>query len=340
MQKRRAFITGIAGQDGAYLARELLRNGYDVHGLARNRVKTENLDRLGVKSHVHVHNGDLSDSALLRKLLIDIRPSHVFNLAAVSSLAQADIDPMRTWTVNADAPRAMFEAAFRIDPDVRIVQASSALVFAPNSSDAINEGSLKAPEGIYARTKASVDRLFSRLREQGAHCSNLYLFNHESPLRADHFVTRKIVKALVKLNTHEDASPLQLGDITSIRDWSFAGDFARAMRLASEAEEPGEYVLASGLGNSVKQFVEAVCDELGIQFDWDVKPDQILGLDAKTSRVLIVAKLPAVIHRVSDIRIGDPEKAKRRLDWSPSVSFGRLVQHMVKYEGSDVVTPL
>lgn len=339
MQKRRAFVTGIAGQDGAYLARELLSSEYDVYGLVRNQAKTENLDRLGVQSQIHLHQGDLSDFALLRDLLSDIGPSHIYNLAAISSLAQAEIDPLHTWTVNADAPRAIFDAALRIDPGVRIVHASSALVFASNPDATINEDSPKAPEGIYARSKASVDRLFSRVRELGAHCSNLYLFNHESPLRAEHFVTRKIVKALAKLKAHENAAPLQLGDISAIRDWSFAGDFARAMRLASEADEPDNFVLASGQGNSVKHFIEAVCDKLGIQIKWDEEQAQVVGFDAKTDRVLIVAKPAPEAAHVRDIRIGDPEKAKRRLDWSPSVSFDRLVQHMVENEGSDIVTP-
>ena len=308
----RAFVTGIGGQDGSYLAERLVADGVEVHALAHVD------DGAGpfCPDGVEVHSGDLTDLDGIRRLLLDLAPDEIYNLAAISSVAQSWESPDLSALVNGTAAVALLETAHRVQErtgrPVRLVQASSAEMFGEPDRSPQDETTRIHPLNPYGAAKAYAHLMVDVYRTRDLHASSLVLYNHESPRRPVRFVTRKITSTVAAI-ARGAADALTLGNLDVRRDWGWAPDYTDAMVRAARAERAGDYVIATGEGHSVRDFVAAAFDHVGIT-DWE----PLVGTDPAFVRPADATDL-----------VGDPRKARRDLGWSPTVSFSELVGRMV-----------
>ena len=302
-----AFITGIGGQDGSYLAERLLADGMEVHALV--------LEADGHPAHcpdeVVLHAGDLGDVEATRRLVREIAPREVYNLAAISSVAQSWDEPDRTAHVNGLAAVALMESAREVD-GVRLVQASSAEIFGDAATSPQDEATPIAPVNPYGAAKAFAHLSARVFRQRDLHVSSAILYNHESPRRHPRFVTRKITSTVAAIARGE-ADELVLGNIDVRRDWGWAPDYVDAMVRAARADEPGDYVVATGRSHSVRDFVAAAFAAAGID-DWE----HLVQQDASFFRPADPAEL-----------VGDASRARDELGWAPTVDFAEIVRRMV-----------
>jgi GDPmannose 4,6-dehydratase len=303
----RAFITGIAGQDGTYLAERLVGDGMEVHALV--------LAADGHPSHcpdeVVLHTGDVGDVEATRRLVLEIAPHEVYNLAAISSVAQSWDEPDRTAHVNGQAAVALMESARRVG-DVRFVQASSAEIFGEAQESPQDEGTPIAPVNPYGAAKAFAHLSARVFRQRDLHVSSVILYNHESPRRHERFVTRKITSTVAAI-ARGDADELVLGNLDARRDWGWAPDYVDAMVRAARADEPRDYVVATGRAHSVREFVAAAFEAAGVT-DWE----PLVRQDARFFRPADPTEL-----------VGDPSRIRDDLGWEPTVAFEEIVARMV-----------
>jgi len=309
---RKALITGITGQDGAYLAEFLMGKGYEVHGMVR-RASTENFERIHhLRGHVTLHQADLLDQLSIITLLQEVRPQEVYNLAAQSFVPISWLQPMLTGEFTALGVTRVLEAIRLVDPSIRFYQASSSEMFGKVRQEPQDEQTPFWPRSPYGVAKVYGHWITVNYRESYDifACSGI-LFNHESPLRGKEFVTRKITDAVarIKLGAQEK---LSLGNLDAMRDWGYAGDYVKAMWLMLQQEKPGDYVVASEEKHSVREFVELAFGH--VDLDWNDYVDS----DPKLSR-------PAEINTLR----GDATKAHEVLGWQPQVDFPELVHMMV-----------
>ena len=309
-----ALITGITGQDGSYLAELLLDKGYQVHGLVR-RASTENLSRLrNILDSVTLHQGDLSDSGSLIRVLEKVVPGEVYNLGAMSDVGISFRVPEYSADVTGSGTIRLLEACRELRILPRYYQASSSEMFG-SSPPPQSETTPFHPRSPYGCAKVFSYYATQNYREAyGMHASNGILFNHESPRRGENFVTRKIAKAAARIKRGLQQE-LFLGNMDAKRDWGFAGDFVEAMWLMLQQDEPGDYVVATGESFSVREFAEAAFKHLDLDYREFVKIDPALVRPAEV-----------------DYLLGDPSKAKRVLKWHPRVGFAELVRMMVNME--------
>ena len=309
---RRALITGITGQDGAYLAEFLLGKGYEVHGMVR-RASTEGFERMEhLRSRLHLHQADLLDQLSIVTLLSAVRPHEVYNLAAQSFVPTSFSQPLLTAEFTGLGVTRMLEAIRHVDPTVRFYQASSSEMFGRVQTEPQNETTPFWPRSPYGAAKAYGHWITVNYREsyQMFACSGI-LFNHESPLRGKEFVTRKVTDAVarIKLGVQEK---LRLGNLDAQRDWGFAGDYVEAMWLMLTQDEPEDFVIATGKKHSVRQLVELAFRHVGL--DWQ----EFVEVDPTLLR-------PADVNTLC----GDASKARAQLGWQPKVGFEQLVAMMV-----------
>ena len=303
----RAFITGIGGQDGTYLAERLVGEGMEVHALV--------LESDGHPAHcpdeVVLHTGDLGDLEATRRLVLEIEPREVYNLAAISSVAQSWDEPDRTAHVNGLAAVALMESARAVD-GVRLVQASSAEIFGDAARSPQTEETAVAPVNPYGAAKAFAHLSARVFRQRDLHVSSAILYNHESPRRHPRFVTRKITSTAAAI-ARGDADELVLGNLDARRDWGWAPDYVDAMVRAARADEPSDYVVATGTAHSVRDFVGAAFAAAGID-DWE----RFVRQDAAFFRPADPTEL-----------VGDASRARAQLGWAPTVEFDEIVSRMV-----------
>jgi GDPmannose 4,6-dehydratase len=305
-------ITGITGQDGSYLAEFLLEQGYEVHGMVR-RSSTEKFDRIEhLRSRVTLHQGDLLDHRSLVDALHMARPDEVYNLAAMSFVAASWVQPTLTAEFSGVGVTRLLEAMREACPEARFYQASSSEMFGKVREVPQTELTPFYPRSPYGVAKCYGHFITVNYRESyGLHATSGILFNHESPRRGLEFVTRKITwhAAAIKLGFE---SELRLGSLEAERDWGFAGDYVRAMWLMLQRDDPGDYVIATGIANSVRTCLEVAFDHAGLEIGDNVVIDNAL-------------KRPAEVEHL----IGDAGKAKRELGWEPEVGFEQLIRMMV-----------
>ncbi|QSR32829.1 GDP-mannose 4,6 dehydratase [Nocardioides sp. S5] len=307
MVTARALITGIGGQDGTYLAERLVGEGMEVHALV--------LSADGPPAHcpddVVLHTGDLGDLVATRELVRDVAPTEVYNLAAISSVAQSWDEPDLTAHVNGQAAVALMESA-RLVGDVRLVQASSAEIFGEPAESPQTESTPVAPLNPYGAAKAFAHLSARVFRQRGLHVSSAILYNHESPRRHERFVTRKITSTVAAI-ARGDADELVLGNLDARRDWGWAPDYVDAMVRAARADEPSDYVVATGRAHSVREFVAAAFAAAGVA-EWEhlVRQDQAFFRPADPTEL-----------------VGDASKAREVLGWAPTVGFEEIVARMV-----------
>jgi len=333
-----ALITGITGQDGSYLAEFLLDKGYVVHGIKRRTslINTDRIDHLYQDPHETnrrfiLHHGDLTDSSNLVRIIQQTQPDEIYNLAAQSHVAVSFEEP--EYTANSDALGALrLLEAIRIlglEQKTRFYQASTSELYG-----LVQETPQKETTPFYPRSPYGVAKLYAywitvNYREAyGIYACNGILFNHESPVRGETFVTRKITRALARIKLGlQDC--LYLGNFNARRDWGHARDFVEAMWLMLQQPRPEDFVIATGEQHSVREFVYAAAAELGLQITWKGKGRNEKGYD--DSGRCIVAVDPRYFRPTEvDSLLGDPAKAKAKLGWVPKVKFGELVAEMVR----------
>jgi GDPmannose 4,6-dehydratase len=308
-----ALVTGITGQDGSYLAELLLDKGYEVHGMVR-RSSTEKFDRIEhLRDRITLHQGDLLDQRSIVDALRASRPDEVYNLAAMSFVAVSWIQPTLTAEFTGVGVTRMLEAMREVCPEARFYQASSSEMFGKVRQTPQNEETPFYPRSPYGVAKAYGHHITVNYRESyGLQASSGILFNHESERRGLEFVTRKITwhAAAIKLG---QADELRLGNLDAKRDWGYAKDYVEAMWLMLQQDRAEDYVIATGVTNTVQHCVELAFGHVGL--DWQ----QYVVIDDAFKR-------PAEV----DLLVGDPGKAKRELGWEPRTSFEQLVQLMVE----------
>lgn len=307
-----ALISGITGQDGSYLAEHLLNNEYTVVGLERRTVcdlsaKRSNISHLLENNKLILEDSDMTDSSSIQRLVAKYKPSEVYNLAAQSHVGTSFRSPVSTTQINLMGTLNFLEAIRNISPNTRFYQASTSEMFGDNTKCPQNENTVFSPVSPYACAKLAAHHMVDTYRKSFDlfACSGI-LFNHESPRRGENFVTRKITKAAarIKLGLQDE---LRLGNLEAQRDWGYAGDYVQAMHLMLQHGMPDDYVVATGVTNSVQDFLNYVFDYAEI----DVKKHVII--DPKFYRPCEVPRL-----------WGDPSKAKRVLGWEPKISFREL----------------
>ncbi len=320
--KRRALITGITGQDGSYLAELLLRDGYEVHGVARQSslARARQAPNLAKAAGIggddlHLHYGDLSDGPSLEAIVADVRPSEIYNLAAQSHVGESFRNPDHTGEVTGLGALRLLEAIRKAGLDCRFYQASTSELFGEVTESPQNELTPFRPRSPYAAAKAyafHITRTYAAA--YGLFAVNGILFNHESERRGETFVTRKITRAVgrIKLGLQEE---LVLGNLDARRDWGHAEDYVRAMWSMLRANEPEDYVIGTGETRSVRDFCEAAFGAAGLDWRNHVRSD------------------PA-FERPADVELlcADASKARKELGWTPAVSFDELVSRMVEHD--------
>jgi GDPmannose 4,6-dehydratase len=334
-----ALLTGVTGQDGAYLAELLLNKGYTVHGMHRRSSlsNTGRIDHLLQDPHqtdskFFLHYGDLTDSANVIRLIKDIEPDEIYNLGAQSHVQVSFEVP--EYTANSDGIGALriLEAIkiLGLEDKSRFYQASTSELFGK-----VREVPQKETTPFYPRSPYSVAKLYAywiaiNYREAyDMFTCNGILFNHESPLRGETFVTRKITIAVSKIKKGLQ-DKLYLGNLNAKRDWGFAGDYVEAMWLMLQQDKPDDYVVATGETHSVREFTELAFGEAGIDIEWEGEGVNEIGRDANSGKVLV--EVDPMFYRPTevDLLIGDPSKAREKLGWKTKVSFEELVRMMVK----------
>lgn len=309
---RTALITGVTGQDGAYLARFLLDQGYVVHGMVR-RSSSENFERIdAIRDRIHLHQADLLDQLSLVRLLDRTQPDELYNLAAQSFVPTSFEQPLLTGEYTALGVTRVLEAVRTVNPKIRFYQASSSEMFGTVREEPQTEQTPFWPRSPYGVAKVYGHWITVNYRESYNlfACSGI-LFNHESPLRGKEFVTRKITLGAARIKLGQQ-SKLQLGNLDAQRDWGFAGDYVRAMWMMLNHDHPDDYVIATGVKHSVREFAECAFGRLGLDYRDHVE------VDPQWYR-------PADVHTLC----GDASKARRELGWFPEVSFRELAEQMV-----------
>ena len=338
MSRKTALITGVTGQDGAYLAQFLLEKGYIVHGVKRrsSSFNTERVDALYEDPHEHktsffLHYGDLTDATNLIRLVQETQPDEIYNLAAQSHVQVSFETP--EYTANADAVGVLrLLEAIRIlgmEKSVRFYQASTSELYGKVQEVPQTETTPFYPRSPYAAAKLYGYWITVNYREAyGMHASNGILFNHEGPTRGETFVTRKITRAVAAIEKGLQHT-LFLGNLDAKRDWGHARDYVEGMWLMVQQDQPDDYVLATGETHSVREFVELAFAEVGRTISWEGEGVDEIGRDAKTGDILI--KIDPRYFRPTevDLLIGDPAKARDRLGWRHKTSFADLVKEMV-----------
>jgi len=338
MTKKIALITGITGQDGAYLAEFLLNKGYEVHGIKRRSslFNTDRIDHLYQDPHMAgrkfvLHYGDMTDSSSLIRIIQQVQPDEIYNLAAQSHVAVSFEEP--EYTANSDAlgPLRVLEAIriLGLEKKTRFYQASTSELFGKVQEIPQRETTPFYPRSPYAVAKLYAYWITVNYREAyGIYACNGILFNHESPVRGETFVTRKITRALARIKLGlQDC--LYLGNLDAKRDWGHAKDYVEMQWLMLQQDHPEDYVIATGQQQSVRDFVNAAAAELGMKIRWEGAGVDEKGFDEKGRCMVAV---DARYFRPTEVEtlLGDPSKAKNQLGWVPKVTFKELVAEMVR----------
>ncbi|OYU27036.1 GDP-mannose 4,6-dehydratase [Paucibacter aquatile] len=332
---KKAFITGVTGQDGSYLAESLLAKGYEVHAtLRRSSVFTSaRIDHLLEHQRFKTYHGDLTDSSNLHTLLSKIQPDEIYNLGAQSHVAVSFEVPEYTAEVDALGTIRLLNAIKDLGIKPRFYQASTSELFgglpetAPQS-----EKTPFYPKSPYGAAKLYAYWIVVNYREShGLYACNGILFNHESPRRGETFVTKKITKAVARISQGRQAV-LSLGNLDAKRDWGYAKDYVEAMWLMLQQEKADDYVIASGETYTVRQFVDMAFAEVGIELDWQGEGVNERGLDRRTGRPLVVIDPRYFRPAEVDLLWGDASKAREKLGWTSKTSIRDLVRMMVQYD--------
>lgn len=334
---KKALITGITGQDGSYLAEFLLEKGYEVHGITRriSISNTQRIDHLLAANKIKIHDGDLSDGNSIVRIINEVQPDEIYNLAAQSHVGNSFDVPIYTGDVDALGVLRILDAVHQLglDKKTRIYQASTSELYGQVEEVPQNENTPFHPFSPYAVAKQYGFWMMREYRDAyGQFAANGILFNHESERRGDTFVTRKITLAAARISQGLQEC-LYLGNLDSKRDWGYAKDYVECMWLILQQDEPDDYVIATGVQHTVREFATLAFKHVGIDLEWQGEGIDEKGIDKATGKV-VVAVSPD-FYRPTDVvdLWGDPTKAKTKLGWNPQkTSYEDLVRIMAEHD--------
>ena len=335
--KKKALILGITGQDGSYLAEFLLNKGYEVHGIKRRTslINTDRIDHLYEDFHevnrkFILHHGDLTDSTSLIRIIQEVQPAEIYNLAAQSHVAVSFEEP--EYTANSDALGSLriLEAIriLKLEKKTKYYQASTSELYGLVRETPQNENTPFYPRSPYGVAKLYAYWITVNYREAyGIYACNGILFNHESPVRGETFVTRKITRALARIKLGLQKT-LYLGNLNSKRDWGHARDYVEVQWLMLQQAKPEDFVIATGKQHSVRDFINLAAKNLNMKIEWKGKNEKEIGIYNNQE----IIKVDTSYYRPTEVDslLGDPSKAKKKLGWQPKISFEQLVKEMVE----------
>ena len=330
---KKAFITGITGQDGHYLSKLLLEKDYEVHGTIRrsSSINTGRIDPLISKyqntKQLNLYYSDLLDSSSLNMLINKIQPDETYNLAAQSHVAVSFKNPVFTTQTGTLGPLSLLEAVRNSDKEIKYYQASSSEMYGGQMKGKLNEESLLDPKSPYAAAKVFAHHMTSIYRDSySLFCSNGILFNHESPHRGETFVTRKITRAATRIKLGLQKK-LYVGNLNALRDWGHAKDFVEAQWLMLQQKNPEDFVIATGIQHSVRDFIELASKNLNMKIEWRGKGLEEVGFCNGKE----IIKVDPRYFRPTEVQslLGNPSKANKILKWFPKISFEQLVKEMI-----------
>tara|TARA_A100001011_G_scaffold369643_1_gene425141 strand:- start:1707 stop:2720 length:1014 start_codon:yes stop_codon:yes gene_type:complete len=329
-----ALISGVSGQDGAYLAEYLLKKGYRVLGGDRRAASNTfwRLKKLGILDDIEIINLDVSEFSNVFNIVKKYKPDEIYNLAAQSFVGSSFDLPIVTSDSTAIGTTRILEAIKLISSDTKFYQASSSEMFGK-----VREIPQKETTPFYPRSPYAVSKVYSHMmavnyREaHNMYCSCGILFNHESPLRGENFVTKKIVMALTRIIKNKQKI-LEVGNLEAKRDWGYAKDYVEAMYLMLQQKKSDDYVIATGKTHSVRDFIKITCKYLDIKIGWKKKGVHEVGINKKNNKIII--KINPKFYRPTEVDylIGDYSKARKHLSWKPRYNFEQLVEMMVRFE--------
>lgn len=337
---RTALITGITGQDGAYLAKLLIEKGYKVFGGVRRTsgINTNRLDKLGISRDVEIYDLDLLEDSNVRRVIEKISPDEIYNLAAQSFVGASFELPLYTANVDALGVMRILEALRASDTKCRFYQASTSEMFGKVQRVPQHEDTPFYPRSPYGVAKLFAHWATINYRESfNLHASSGILFNHESPLRGIDFVTRKITLGFARIFSGKQ-DVIELGNLNAKRDWGFAGDYVRGMWSMLQQDEPDDYVLATGETHTIRSFVESAARFFDWEIEWTGEGVGEIGRDRKTGRVIIRVNPNFYRPAEVDMLIGDPSKAQEKLGWKREVDFDNLVIMMAESDRDGVIS--
>jgi len=331
---KKAIVTGVTGQDGAYLAELLLDKGYEVYGAFRrtSSVNFWRIDDLGIRSHQNLHlvELDITDLASVIKLVAQVKPDEIYNLAAQSFVGVSFDQPLATANITGLGAVNILEAIRIIDKKIRYYQASTSEMFGKVQQIPQTENTPFYPRSPYGVAKLYAHWMTINYRESyGIFASSGILFNHESPLRGQEFVTRKITDSVAKIKLGK-LDVLELGNLDAKRDWGYAKEYVEGMYLMLQADIPDTFVLSTNRTETVRDFVSMSFKEVGIEIQWEGKEINEIGKDAQTGKVLVSVNPEFFRPAEVELLIGDAQKAKDVLNWEATTSLEELCSMMVK----------
>ena len=324
---KKALITGLTGQDGSYLAEFLLGKGYKVYGMYR-RTSVDVFERIGdIKDKITLVQGDVTDVSSMTRILKEINPDEIYNLAAQSFVPASWTQPISTGDITAIGVTRLLEAIRLSNPQIKFYQASSSEMFGKAQETPQTENTPFYPRSPYGVAKVYAYWITKNYRESyGIHASNGILFNHESPRRGKQFVTRKITHSVAKIKLGLQEY-FELGNLDAKRDWGFAGDYVEAMWMMLQQDKPDDFVISTGETHSVREFTEEAFKVTGMKISWEGSGlDEVGKVDGKA-----VVKINPKFYRPAEVEslLGDSTKAKKILRWTPKIGFKQLVKMMV-----------
>ena len=331
---KKALITGITGQDGAYLSEFLVKKGYKVFGALRrtSSINTSRLSYLGVLDQIELVPMDLAEITNIQRLIERIEPDEIYNLAAQSFVQTSYEQPIYTSDIDGIGVTRLLETVRNLGGRPKFYQASTSEMFGKAEQSPQNENTPFYPRSPYGIAKLYSHWMTVNYREAWNvfACSGI-LFNHESPLRGTEFVTRKISQGMAKIALKK-IKQINLGNLNAERDWGFAGDYVEAMWLMLQKDKPDDYVIATGETNSVREFVQVAANSIDIDIEWDNEGDNEVGICKKTGDKIISVDKQYTRPSETDHLLGDASKAKENLGWKPSINFQSLVNMMVEHD--------
>jgi GDPmannose 4,6-dehydratase len=332
---KKAFITGITGQDGSYLAEFLLEKGYEVHAIQRRSsvFTTQRIEHILDNPNLKTYHGDLTDSSNLHTLLAKIQPDEIYNLGAQSHVAVSFEVPEYTAEVDAIGTVRLLDAIKDLNLKPKFYQASTSELFGglPDTAPQ-SEATPFYPKSPYGAAKLYAYWVTVNYRESyDLFACNGILFNHESPRRGETFVTKKITKAVANIYKGKQDN-LQLGNLDAKRDWGYAKDYVECMWLMLQQDKPQDYVIATGKTYTIREFVELAFKEVGIEIEWSGEGVNEKGIDKATGKELVLVNPKYFRPAEVELLWGDPSKAIKELNWQPKTSLEELVKIMVKYD--------
>jgi GDPmannose 4,6-dehydratase len=329
-----ALITGVTGQDGSYLAEFLLGKGYEVHGIIRRSsvFTTQRINHIPEGDNFFLHHGDLADSSNLGRLVHDINPDEVYNLAAQSHVAISFEVPEYTANVDGIGTIRLLDAIKEFNPKIKFYQASTSELYGKVREVPQTEETPFYPRSPYAVAKLYAFWITKNYREAyNLFAVNGILFNHESPRRGETFVTKKITKAVAKIKKGQQET-ISLGNLNSKRDWGYAKEYVEMMWLMLQQNEPEDFVAATNKTYTIRYFVELAFNEIGVEIEWRGKGSNEKGYDKSTGKLRVEVNPKYFRPTEVELLIGDATKAKEKLGWESKTSIKELVHKMVQYD--------